>query len=84
MKKLRFQLLTYFIKSPLLFFRIGSYINVLHCNGHVAIYFRQLYADKGAKGPTIDPNYGDCCDFDPTEAHFVALYYQYILQQCQT
>ena len=84
MKKLRFQLLAYFMKSALLFFRIGSYINVFHWNGQVAIYLRQFYADKGVKGPKIDPEYGVFCDFNQTEAHFLAPYYQYVLQQCQT
>ena len=45
--------------SSYFFFRIGSYTNVYICNGHVAIYFRQFYADKGVKGPKIYPKYGD-------------------------
>ena len=59
MKKIRFYLLVYFIKLAQLIFRIGIYINVFLCNGHVAIYFRQFYADKGVKGPKIYPKYGD-------------------------
>ena len=38
MNKLRFQLLAYFRKLALLFFRIGSYINVFHWNGHAAAF----------------------------------------------
>ena len=56
MKKIRFHLLAYFIKSAESIFIIGSYINVFHWNGHVAIYFRQFYADKG---PKLCPKYGD-------------------------
>ena len=59
MNKKRFHLLAYFIKLAQLIFRIGSYINVFLCNGHVAIYFRQFYADKGVKGNKIYPKYGD-------------------------
>ena len=55
LKKLRFQLLAYVMKSALLLFRIGSYINVFHWKGHVAISFGQFYADKGLK---IDQKYG--------------------------
>ena len=85
MKKLRFQLNAYFLKSALWFFRIGSDINVFHWNGHVAIYFRPCYADKWVKGPEIDQQMWRLfVIFDQTEPHFLALYYQYMLQQCQT
>ena len=57
MKKWHVQLLAYFMKSALLFFRIGSYINIFHWNRHVAIYFRQFDADKGVNGPKIYPKY---------------------------
>ena len=60
MKKIRFHLLVYFIKLAQLIFRIGIYINVFLCNGHVAIYFRQFYADKGVKGPKIYPQIWRC------------------------
>ena len=46
----------------------------------ITIYFRQIYADKGVK----TQNMAIVCDFDQTEAHFLAPYYQYMLQQCQT
>ena len=65
MKKIRFHLLAYFMKLAQLNFRIGSYINVFHWNGHVAIYFKQFYADKGVKGPKIYPKYGDVWWFWP-------------------
>jgi len=79
MKKICFLLLAYFFKSAQCIFRIGSYINVFNWNGHVAIYFRQFYDDKGVKGPKIYQNMAMFGDFDQTEAHFLVPYYQYML-----
>ena len=50
MKKIRFHLLAYFMKLAQLIFRIGRYINLFHGKGHVAISFRQFFADKGVIG----------------------------------
>ena len=65
LKKWRLQLLAYLIKSGLLFFIIGSYINVFNWNGHVAMYFRQFCADRVVNGPKIYPKYGDVWWFWP-------------------
>ena len=60
------------MKLAQLIFRIDSYINVFLCDVHVAIYFRQFYADKGVKGKKYTPNMAMFGDFDRTEAHFLA------------
>ena len=56
--------------QPCYFVRIGIYINVFNWNRHVTIYFRQFYADKGVKGPKVDPEYGDCLWFRPNWSTF--------------
>ena len=43
------------------------------------MYFRQFYADRGVKGQKYTPNMAMIGDFDQTEAHFLAPYYQYML-----
>jgi hypothetical protein len=72
------------MKSALLLFRIGSYVNVFNWNGHLAIYLRQFYADKGLRVQQYTQNMAIFGDFDQTEAYFLAPYNQYMLQQCQT